>query len=77
VNGQDPLKQYAIYDHPIDYPDSFVVREWLVRPGEVDVGDARIAATLEEARAMIPAGATLVEAGDFGDPKIIEVWMTP
>jgi hypothetical protein len=75
VSDQAPVKQYAIYDHPDDYPDSFVVREWLVSAGEVQVGEAQTAATLEEARALIPVGARLVEGPDPSEPKIIEVWM--
>lgn len=28
------LTQYAIYDHPADHPDYFVVRPWDIKDGE-------------------------------------------
>lgn len=70
-----PIRQYAIYDYPTDFPDSFVMREWLVDGDKVTPGDARTARTLEEARALIPEGAERLPDFSGDDPKIIEVWM--
>jgi hypothetical protein len=69
------ITQYAIYDHPADFPDGYVVRTWLIEAGQVQAGEARTAATLEEARALIPPGTELIENVYEDDPKIIEVWM--
>ena len=71
----DTIRQFAIWDRPDDYPDGFVVREWLVNPGDAQPGGAEYAATLDEARALIPAGAELVATSDPNEPKIVEVWM--
>jgi len=70
------LKQYAIYEHPRDYPDGYVVRDWLVtRGGDVLPGDSQRAESLDAARALLPPGATKVSGPDLDDPTIIEVWM--
>ncbi len=70
----DAMVQYAIYDHPDDYPDSFVVREWRVLPGEIQPGPAQLANSLEEARGLIPAGKERLPDFPGDDPKIVEVW---
>jgi hypothetical protein len=72
-----PIKQYSIYDHPDDYPDGFVVREWLVTAGDVQAGTASTAASLEEARKLIPAGAERTDRAPSDDPKIVETWILP
>jgi hypothetical protein len=70
------ITQYAIYDHPPDYPDSFVVREWYVSGEGVEAGPARTATTLEEARALLPDGVTKIADHNIEDPaNLIEVWM--
>jgi len=70
----EAMIQYAIYDHPTDYPDSFVVREWKVTGDQVEAGPAQPVGTLEEAHALIPDGAQLLPDFEGDDPKIIEVW---
>ncbi len=70
---ESALKQYAIYERPIDYPEGYVVREWLITAGEALPGHSWRAATLEEARAQLPEGVSKLP--DFGDPNALEVWM--
>lgn len=53
------MSQYVIYEHPRDYPESFVVRRWDVVdgvPAPVPCGNPVLANSLDEARLMIPAG---------------------
>jgi hypothetical protein len=70
------VTQYAIYEHPSDYPEGFVVREWYVTSEGAEPGPAQQAKTLEEARSLLPEGATKVEEGRTpNEPQIIEVWM--
>jgi hypothetical protein len=70
------IRQYAIYDHPADHRDGFVVREWLIdTQGAVRAGQAWTAPTLEHARELIPAGATLLPRDATDDATIAEVWM--
>lgn len=64
---------YAIYDHPKDYPDSFVVRRWV---GQVpDVIPTGVADTLEQARALIPRGLSRIPHQASEDPIIAETWI--
>lgn len=73
--AQEPIRQYAVYDHPTDYPLGFVVREWLITTEGAKPGRAWTAATLESAREVIPDGAECLGRTDQDDPKIAEVWM--
>jgi hypothetical protein len=68
------MSQYAIYDHPTDFPDSFVVREWKVSGAGVEAGSAQTADSLEQARALVPPGLQLLPDFEDDDPKIVEVW---
>ena len=77
MNGEQVIRQYVIYEHPADYPEGYVVREWEITAGEVQIGPAQPAATLEEARSLIPPGATQIEVGPQEDKTIIEIWALP
>ena len=49
------LYQWAIYDHPKDYPDKFVVRRWKIEAGVVTPDpECHLADSLLEARLFIP-----------------------
>ena len=66
---------YVVYDHPRDYPHSFVCRIWY---GE-EVAEAdpfMVAATLDEIRDALEL-LGLVNLGRFAedDPVIAEVWL--
>jgi hypothetical protein len=70
------ITQYAIYDHPPDHPDGYVVREWYVSAEGAEPGPARTVDTLDEAHALLPEGVTKVEDhGTPGEPQLIEVWL--
>jgi len=74
----DDLSLFTIYDHPTDVPEpfGFVVREWHIRKeGAVPDPEARFAMTLEEARALIPAGLYCLDRNPEDDPKIVETWL--
>ena len=70
------LSQYAIYDHPSDYPHNFVVRRWDVYDGfdvPVPNGNPVLAETLEGARAAVPPGLVNIGRMPGDDPVILEV----
>lgn len=81
MSGPEPedleraVKHYAIYAHPDDFREGYVVREWLIAAGHTLPGERWHAATLEEARALLPAGVTKIADGDPQERKIVEVWM--
>jgi hypothetical protein len=68
------VRIFTIYESPADSEGRFVVRERDVTAGNVEVGNARTAATLEEARALIPEGAVRFERSPDDDPTIVESW---
>ena len=73
ASGLPPI--YVVYDHPRDYPRSFVCRVWY---GERICGGTphMIAATIEEIRDALQS-LGLVNMGRFAedDPAIREVWI--
>lgn len=73
----DAITLWTIYEKPLDYPDSFVLRRWRV------LGDNRIVPdegcfltkTLEGARELIPQGLCNIGRYPCDDPAILEVWI--
>lgn len=73
------MEQWVIYDHPLDFPEHFVVRCWIVGPGSIaHTGEAWLRDSLEGAREVIagnfPDGVCLARQPD-DDPAIAEVWI--
>jgi hypothetical protein len=72
------IECWTIDDHPIDYPDHYVLRRSVVERGAI-VPDsyAMVAADVEELRAICrQCGLTIVQtAGVDPDAHILEVWM--
>jgi hypothetical protein len=64
---------FAIYAHPADYPDGFVVRRWFGFHPELR--PYAVSGTLEEARAKLPPGLSNIGREDNDDPVLAEVWL--
>lgn len=73
----EPMQCWTIYERPLDYPDHFVVREFLVSPGRVTAcTECGLAKSLEEARALIPPGRIrFIEEGDSLATHAVESWI--
>lgn len=70
------LTFYAIYDHPKDYPNNFVVRKWVPGCGIVYASlKPVLAGSLEAARAALPKGLTQLPPHPDDDPVLVEVWV--
>jgi hypothetical protein len=71
------LRWWVIYDHPSDYPDEFVAREWLqLRIGLVRTGDVRTAPSLDAVRELLPGDVShRFPADPEDDPCIVESWI--
>jgi len=70
VTNSEVFVAWAIYDHPKDYPNHFVLRRWeWTTPDE----DCQLFDTLEEARAAVPPG--LVRFVGDSNPVIVETWI--
>jgi hypothetical protein len=70
--SRDTLSIYVVYDHPKDYPDSFVVREWHYNTPTMNV---QTAPTLAEARQLIPFGLVRLHRSEGDDHTIVETWL--
>ena len=71
---------WTIYDHPRDYPDSWVARRWEVGgktrvPAPIATSDMFVADTLEELRALLPPGLVCLNRLPLDDAKVKEVWV--
>lgn len=75
----DSLTMWVVYRHPSDYPDSYVVRQWVIpRDGSQPRAEflpAVVAATLADARLAVPFGLTRLPRYDADDRAIEEVWL--
>jgi hypothetical protein len=71
------LTTYTIYDHPLDIPTGWVVREWKIGPGgPPEVGELLIVAgSLEAARDAIPPGLFCLPRSPEDDPNVVETWL--
>jgi hypothetical protein len=89
VQGQDsnendnskngwPLRMWVVYDHPRDFPDYFIAREWLVDgSGERATASTIQSKRLETIRETLCAqmGKVCIGRSSRDEPKIIEVWL--
>lgn len=72
----EQLTQFVVYDHPKDYPEGFVVRQWIIQRGSDPIaGQAVGGPTLESVRAAIPRDKVRLERDPSDDPSIFETWI--
>lgn len=71
------LKMWVIYDHPKDFPNSFVAREWLASvPEPQPTGHVMIGQDLEQIRGMLHSvGLVCLDRDENDDPVIVESWI--
>lgn len=67
----------ALYDHPKDFPESYVARAHVVGRGRhwPSPNIFIVRDTLEEVRAAIPAGMHRMNRSSIDDPCIIEIYL--
>jgi hypothetical protein len=78
AQSDDALMMWTVYDHPRDYPHSFVARKFAVSGagGTVATTDMIVAPTLDSIRKlMIERGLTCITRSPDDDPKIVETWL--
>lgn len=72
------LDMWVIYDHPSDFPDTFVARRWEVRAEERATDDIKKHESLDALRGLIinetRCHHRLARFAD-DDSKIVEVWL--
>jgi hypothetical protein len=70
------LSLWTVYDHPIDFPHSYVARRFEVNAdGPVATGDL-IQGELDAIRKSFhQAGLTCLTRNDDDEPQIVETWL--
>lgn len=65
---------WTIYDHPLDYPEHYIVRIWF---GECPHPTAARCDTLDLARELVQTAGGVVCLGRLpdDDPKVVESWI--
>jgi hypothetical protein len=74
-SGDDPLWTWTIFWSPLDFPGWFVVRRFDIHPGEArphQVGG--LAASLAEAREMVPRWLHRFAPQPGDHPSVVETW---
>jgi len=68
-----PLRMWTIYDHPTDYPDCFVAREFILdKPTENLIAGPDIEMLR---RHFIEIGMTCLPRAPDDQPQIVETWL--
>lgn len=76
--ADDALSIWTVYDHPRDFPNSFIARRFELGPdGEpFATPDIVLAETLEKVRRpLIDAGLSRLDRNALDDPAIVETWL--
>lgn len=77
--NSEVLEMWTVYDHPLDYPDGYMARCWLVRAGGVGGVEAtnRVVRSdsLAEVRGFISPGLHCLPRSPGDDPVILETWL--
>lgn len=63
---------WTVYEHPRDLPDWFVARLWISDQPTTTVIKAK---TLDELRALLPQGMSMMPRHELDDPCIVETWL--
>jgi hypothetical protein len=71
------LSMWTIYDHPRDFPDSYVARRFEVtEEGSFPTTDTIVGHELESLRlTMIEAGLVTIGRDESDESQIIETWL--
>jgi hypothetical protein len=70
------MEIWVLYDHPQDYPDSYVARKFWV---DVPTAEIVISDSLQDLRHIVKSveqrELTLIERSDCDAPCIVECWL--
>ena len=77
TNEDNELPLWTVYDHPTDYPDAYVARQWIVGVAGVQHTERMMAHhDIEPIRtALANMGLTRLERNPEDDPVIMETWV--
>lgn len=66
------IEIWVIYDHPIDFPEEYVARKFIL---DKPTKDMIVMPSLDEVRKMLPPGLTRLDRNPEDNLKIIETWI--
>jgi hypothetical protein len=70
------LSMWTIYDHPTDYPDCYVARQFLVGRETSITDNVLVSTDIDQLRqTLMNAGLTCLTRNESDDPKIVETWL--
>ena len=70
------LPMWTVYDHPADYPDSYVARKWLTLPTLRKTDEVIVTRTLAELRDELEdRGLVCLMRNPDDEPQIVETWL--
>lgn len=72
------LSLWTVYDHPRDFPNGYVAREWVIENGEYEpTANFMVAPNLEVLREILLAQMHLARLprSEGDDPVIVETWI--
>ncbi len=76
IANPDELIMWVIYDHPIDYPDCFIAREFIVTNISVATNHIITSPDLEKLRTnFIEEGYTCIPRSSMDELQIVETWL--
>jgi hypothetical protein len=71
------MVMWVVYDHPADFPNTFVARRFLISAaGSVPCDDVIVSPDLDGIRMVLAAeGLTMLGRDPGDDPVIMETWL--
>jgi hypothetical protein len=72
------MAMWTVYDHPRDFPNNYVAREWIAEDGRTrPTGNFLLANDIEVLREILLAQMHLhrLPRSESDDPKIVETWI--
>lgn len=76
---EDPLRIWTLYDHPKDYPQGYVVRQWVVTAkGEQPTATIIQSDAVDKIEAFMAEcypGLTWIPRSENDDPVIMGTWL--
>ena len=77
IDDNKSLVMWTIYDHPRDYPDSFVARKFLIAGGApTPTSEIILSTSLDKLRAiMVGRGLSCITRSPGDDPVVVETWL--
>jgi hypothetical protein len=70
------LRMWTVYEKPLDFPDSFVARLFLIGAGgSIATNQLLFGKTLDEIRLRLPPGLTRIPREPEDQKQIVETWI--